>query len=262
MTIISIITINYNNKIGLEATIRSVQNQTATNYEHIVIDGNSVDGSKEIIENNKDSFSYWVSEPDNGVYHAMNKGIKVATGIYVFFLNSGDEFIDRNVLEVFNNFALKGKDIYFGDLQLDDGHGNKAVLLTPKTLSFEFFFRRSLPHQSAIIKRELFDSIFYYTEAFKIISDWEFFAVAMCQRNCSYEHVGITVANYDTNGVSSRSENKGLFREEKNKVLLNHFPLFVQDYREYKKIKGEIKLLKQKTTFESLIRKIYQKLLK
>ena len=84
----------------------------------------------------------------------------------------------------------------------------------------------------------------------------------MCQRNCSYEHVGITVANYDTNGVSSRSENKRLFREEKNKVLLNHFPLFVQDYREYKKIKGEIKLLKQKTTFESLLRKIYQKLLK
>ncbi len=97
--LLSIITINYNDKFGLERTIKSVQEQTFTNFEHIIIDGGSTDGSKEVIEANKNSFSYWVSEPDKGIYNAMNKGIKEAKGEYLFFLNSGDHLNGQNALD-------------------------------------------------------------------------------------------------------------------------------------------------------------------
>ena len=99
MTKISIITINYNDKIGLSKTINSVLNQSWQKFEFIVIDGGSNDGGLEVIEQHKDKIDYWVSEPDKGVYNAMNKGIKVAKGEYLIFMNSGDTFYDDNVLE-------------------------------------------------------------------------------------------------------------------------------------------------------------------
>lgn len=99
MTKISIITINYNDKIGLSKTINSVLNQSWQKFEFIVIDGGSNDGGLEVIEQFKDKIDYWVSEPDKGVYNAMNKGIKVAKGEYLIFMNSGDTFYDDQVLE-------------------------------------------------------------------------------------------------------------------------------------------------------------------
>ena len=100
---LSIITINYNNAAGLEKTIKSVISQTCKRYEFIIIDGGSKDGSKDIIEKYQDQITYWVSEPDNGIYNAMNKGVKVAKGEYCIFMNSGDIFVDNDVIrDVFN----------------------------------------------------------------------------------------------------------------------------------------------------------------
>jgi glycosyltransferase involved in cell wall biosynthesis len=96
---ISIITINYNNREGLERTFDSVFSQNYTNFEYIVIDGASNDGSKELIDQFSDKITFWVSEPDKGIYNAMNKGIDQVNGEYVFFLNSGDVFLDSNSLE-------------------------------------------------------------------------------------------------------------------------------------------------------------------
>ena len=96
---LSIITINYNNLAGLQKTIESVVSQTFRDFEWIVIDGGSVDGSRELIERYANSFSYWVSEPDKGIYNAMNKGIVVAKGDYLLFLNSGDWLCDEMALE-------------------------------------------------------------------------------------------------------------------------------------------------------------------
>ena len=95
---ISIITINYNNAVGLEKTLQSVFNQTCADYEYIVIDGGSADDSKNIIVDKRDKFSYWCSEKDSGIYNAMNKGIRKAAGEYLLFLNSGDCFHDTTVL--------------------------------------------------------------------------------------------------------------------------------------------------------------------
>ncbi|WP_291275238.1 glycosyltransferase, partial [Flavobacterium sp.] len=99
MNMISVITVNYNNDNGLKKTIESVINQTYKNFEFIIIDGGSTDQSSEIIKNYQDKINYWVSEPDKGVYSAMNKGIKVANGDFLIFMNSGDVFINENVLQ-------------------------------------------------------------------------------------------------------------------------------------------------------------------
>ena len=92
---ISIITINYNNCEGLRRTIESVVNQTCRDFEYIIIDGGSTDGSVDVIKRYADNIDYWVSEPDKGIYNAMNKGIRMATGDYVQILNSGDMFVRR-----------------------------------------------------------------------------------------------------------------------------------------------------------------------
>lgn len=110
---LSIITINLNNLEGLKKTFESVFNQTFTDYEWIVIDGGSTDGSREFIEAHQDSFSYWSSEPDRGIYNAMNKGILQANGEYLSFLNSGDYYADSETLA--NVFCTNHEaDILFG----------------------------------------------------------------------------------------------------------------------------------------------------
>ena len=113
----SIITINYNNLEGLKRTVESVVNQTWQEFEYIVIDGGSTDGSAVYIESQKDKFDYWVSEPDKGIYNAMNKGIKVATGEYLLFLNSGDELIDIEALNK-NHFHLEEMDLIYFDINV------------------------------------------------------------------------------------------------------------------------------------------------
>ena len=112
---LSIITINYNNAIGLKKTIESLIEQSYQEYEYIVIDGGSDDGSKEVIWESLRYVSSWCSEKDTGVYNAMNKGIMRATGEYLLFLNSGDYLYDSTVLEDVTS-TLSGEDIIYGDL--------------------------------------------------------------------------------------------------------------------------------------------------
>jgi len=115
---LSIITVNLNNAEGLRKTIESVVTQTFTDFEYIIIDGGSTDGSVEIIKLYADKITYWVSEPDKGIYNGMNKGIMVAKGEYCQFLNSGDWLVNENVLkEVFADV-----DIVYGDLKIPNGN--------------------------------------------------------------------------------------------------------------------------------------------
>ena len=225
----SIITINYNDQLGLQKTIESVISQTYTGIEFIVVDGDSSDGSKGIIDQYSSQITKWVSEIDKGIYHAMNKGIKMATGDYLLFLNSGDSLIDLEVVKTVSNEMTDNKDLYYGDIYFK--RKDKTTKETfPENLTFDFFYYNNLSHQATFIKRTLFDDLFLYNESYKIAADWEFFIYAICKANVSYRHLPIYITLYDGTGISSNEKNKEIITKEREMTIDKYFPAFKDDY--------------------------------
>lgn len=226
---ISIITINYNNAGGLEATLASVFGQDNKCFEFIVIDGNSTDKSKALLREHDGQIDYWRSESDGGIYEAMNKGIRVATGEFLLFLNSGDALYNSEVIGKIHTEICGKYSIYYGDIVYNEIYQNKPLIF-PDVLTFGFFYEYSISHQAAFIKRTLFSEIFFYNEHFKIVSDWEFFTYAICKCNVPYRHIKMFVTTYDATGISSNQENHDLVKSERTLSLNKHFPSFVADY--------------------------------
>ena len=167
----TIITINYNNKVGLQKTIKSVFDQSFGDYEYIIIDGGSTDGSEEVIEQCAARLSYWVSESDKGIYHAMNKGIAQAHGEYLVFMNSGDCFHDSSVLEWVAAQKLD-VDIAIGTVECV---GTGRLKVPPcNDLSMMDLCRNHPPHQAAFIRRALFEKG-GFDESLVLVADWSFF---------------------------------------------------------------------------------------
>lgn len=231
MPFFSIITINYNNAADLQKTFDSVFAQSFTSFEYLVIDGGSSDGSREMIERNNSKINYWVSEKDNGVFHAMNKGIDVATGNYLLFLNSGDIFASPDVLEKVAAPSFT-EDIIYGDIIWQKSPGVTTIAVFPDRLNFEFFFKNSLPHQGSFISRALFDKFGKYNETHKIISDWRFFVETICRHNVSYHHLPEIISICDQNGISCSPVYFDQIIAEKQQVLKEQFPAFWNEYQE------------------------------
>lgn len=213
----SIITINYNNRDGLRKTIESVINQSYRDYEYIIIDGGSDDGSREVIEEYADRISYWVSEPDKGIYNAMNKGILKATGDYLNFMNSGDRFYDHCVLE--NVLPYLTADIVHGRLFYNSGRERSVYL--HEAPDMQHFLDNTLNHQSSFIARRLFvDTL--YDEHYKIVSDWKFFIEKLILQSCSFVSIPVKVGFFEEGGVSE--SNSTLDAKERQEVLEQMFP--------------------------------------
>ena len=224
---LSIITVNYNNRDGLKKTIESVVGQTFTDYEWIVIDGGSTDGSKELIQQYSTCFSYWVSEPDKGIYNAMNKGIRVAKGDYLQFLNSGDWLFDCTSLERCFSHNLKS-DIAYGNLCFVDNNGERERSHYPERLSLRFLYQSSLGHNASFIRRELLQTV-QYDEHYKIVSDWAFF-LKMALSNASFVFLDEIITCFDTSGISSLNDQ--LVQEERTKVINDVIPAaLIQDFK-------------------------------
>ncbi len=231
MARISIITISYNNKAGLEKTIESVLSQTGVGFEYIVIDGNSSDGSKEVIARYKDRIDFALSEPDSGIYNAMNKGIRAAKGDYLLFLNSSDALLEPDTLAKAAALIDGQYDFYYGNQIYMSGRTNQIEYwIAPEAVSLGFFIDNSLPHQATFIRRTLFDRLGMYNENLKIASDWEFFVTAICLHKASYKHIGMVVADYDFTGISSNPNSYGLVQSEKKSVLETRFGLSPEDF--------------------------------
>lgn len=205
---LSIITINYNHVDGLRKTIDSVCSQSYQNFEWIIIDGGSIDGSRELIEKTaKTCFDicFWCSEPDNGIYNAMNKGIRQSKGDYLLFLNSGDYLYNNHVLEQVLPL-LNGKDMYIGDVQ-NDKDGLLEVDEFPRDLTTQVILDqlvfKLIPHQASFIKRELFEKYGLYREDLRIASDWYFFYNVLVWHGASIQTIPQVIAVFDMTGISS-----------------------------------------------------------
>ena len=197
--LLSIITINYNNRDGLQKTIDSVITQTWKDYEWIVIDGGSTDGSKELIDKYQKHFSYWCSEPDNGVYNAMNKGIAKAKGEYLSFMNSGDTFYGVDTL---NSIFCKKRtgDVLYGDcMRIYKDH--KELLRYPRIMELYVLHCDPICHQAMMIRTSLLSDS-GYDESFKVCADYKHL-MDIAVHGVSFEYVGVTVCRYDMSGISS-----------------------------------------------------------
>lgn len=197
---ISVVTVTYNSAATLEKTILSVLNQTYPNIEYIIIDGGSTDGTVDIIEKYADRLTYWVSEPDKGIYDAMNKGIDAATGDYINFMNADDTFYDNEVI----------KKIFSTEYDDDVIYG-KTLKITPNYTYIEK--NRSIPflnegmafgHQASFSKTELMKKIKFDLK-YKSAADYDFFHTVM-KKNGSFREVPFIVSIFNAcDGFSARN---------------------------------------------------------
>jgi glycosyltransferase involved in cell wall biosynthesis len=245
---LSIITINLNNCIGLEKTMNSVLTQSYGDYEYIIIDGGSTDSSAQVIKRfekvNKDTTKIvWLSEPDKGVYHAMNKGIDLAHGEYILFLNSGDSLVGPEILHTIFSTSFS-EDYVYGNLNLirDEVLCYQDVKMDCDVPTLFNLYKESLPHQASFIKRNLFEKYGKYDEKSKITGDWEFCIRVIILNNCSVRHIPFTISNYDLGGISSLNiEGRNTERDE---VLSRYFTRrIIDDYEYWSKKEREIEIM-------------------
>jgi len=236
MKLLSVITINYNNKAGLEKTIASVVSQNTKELEFIIIDGGSTDGSVDVIKSNEKNISFWCSEKDNGIYHAQNKGIAKANGEYCLFLNSGDVFASDDVANTILP-QLKEADIVYGDLITNDEKGVKESLSSPDVLDVPQFMVSTLWHPTAFIKRALFSRCGTYNESFKITGDYEFFIRSILKNNASTKHISIPISIFDLGGISNSSGTEAQHDLERKKSWqVNYSQPEIEAFEKYTQI--------------------------
>ncbi len=231
--LISVITVVYNNVSMIESTIQSVVSSNFSDFEYIVIDGNSNDGTTEVIKKYSNQITQFISESDNGIYHAMNKGVNLSKGLYCIFMNSGDRFVDKDVLSTFSKVLQTNKyDIVYGDVITSDINGNtnlrKAELPCNK-------HRMYFCHQSAFVSTYLLKK-YPYDESYNMSADLKFFK--QCYNlGYPFKYISQSVALYNMQGFSNVHRIKGLKENirvikendkgiEKIRLLLRIFPTY------------------------------------
>lgn len=220
---LSIITVNYNDVDGLERTIKSVISQTFHDYEFIVIDGGSTDGSVDVIKKYESHIDYWVSETDGGIYPGMNKGLRQAKGDYLNFMNGGDCYHSDDVLEQI--FALDTDADIITGVHTENGVRNVGK----GGVTMLDLYKWAIDHQASFIRREV--ALRHpYDEKYQIVSDWKFFIEALIFDNCSFYYTDTVVVDVDMKGISNT--NFELDKQERDAVLRKLFPERVlQDYQ-------------------------------
>ena len=213
---LSIITINLNNKEGLKKTIDSVVCQTFSDYEFIIIDGVSTDGSVELIREYEDKITYWVSEKDSGIYNAQNKGIKQAKGEYLYFLNSGDALYDKDTLE--KMFESDPHDPFIcasfymeknGELEADTSYKDRDWHLAIYEL-----FSGFLCHQAFLIHRSNFERYGLYDESLKVVADWKLFFQGIAIEQQPVRYIDTFIVIYNMEGFSTQIGGEVIYPEK------------------------------------------------
>ena len=204
---ISIITVCYNSAKTIEKTLQSIGNQTYKNIEYIIVDGNSTDNTLSIIKKYEKALNItWISEKDEGLYDAMNKGIKMSTGDYIGILNSDDVFYNNNTIDDVAKFISANRDVdaITGDIVQHNSEGKvirkySSKNWTPPKLKIGFM----PPHPSIFIKKELFSKLGNYRNDYKIGADYELIIRFFLKNKIQYKYSGITTTSMEIGGASS-----------------------------------------------------------
>ncbi len=220
---ISIITVVLNMKDGLERTVRSVAGQTYSDIEFVVIDGGSTDGTLDLIKKYEDKISYWSNEKDEGIYDAMNKGLRKAKGDYVWFLNAGDEIYAPGTLE--RILAMGEADAYYGEIEYVDetgkSFGTRTLKKPPENLSWKNFIEGMVVgHQGIIMKREC---AVEYNPEYKHCADidWAIRSFKKCGKALNTH---LILAKFLIGGYSKRNITRS--NKERYRILREHFPFW------------------------------------
>ncbi|XWW48097.1 glycosyltransferase [Fibrella sp. USSR17] len=233
--LISIITVTFQACETLENTIKSVASQEAY-YEYIIIDGGSTDGTLDIINKYQDIISYWITEPDSGIYDAMNKGISKARGKWLYFLGA-DDLLAQDSLAKISSHLVPSLSVVFGDIVYDTGHKFKS------SIGIRTLLENTLHHQSAFYNMNVFKH-FSYNSIYKINADYELNLIIYLQRK-TYKYVSTIIAVCGSKGVSST-----LSSDETNSIRSLHIKSFyvslllsysLNTYYIYRKIKKKLK---------------------
>jgi glycosyltransferase involved in cell wall biosynthesis len=230
----TIITVCYNAVECIEKTINSVISQNFNNYEYIVVDGVSTDGTIEIIRKFEDKINNWISEPDSGIYNAMNKAILLSKGDYCLFLNAGDYLLNENVLSWVAPY-IKDKAVYTGGCVTTQKDKIDDWYYAPQNPSLWNFYTGSICHQSSFIPRDLLLEN-PYDENLKLVSDWKFWLEQLVINNFCYYSIPVTVCVFNMDGSTYKYVELG--RLERGKVLSELFPeRILSDY--YNRLNNE-----------------------
>lgn len=243
---LTIVTINYNNQDGLRRTLESVAVQNSKDFEYIVIDGGSTDNSINLLEEYDNAISQYISEPDSGIYNAMNKGVRLAHGEYVLFVNSGDSLNNPNVVDSFNKCNIKADIITGIERFVCYDNGQKIVQsinFPHRKIVSDIFLTSSISHGSTFIRTQLLRDN-PYDEALSIVSDWKFFLYELIIKQSNYSSWNFPVNDFDSTGVSNT--NKERRDKERQFYLSSIAPMrLIEDY---------ISLLNGRTKLERMIR--------
>lgn len=253
---LSIITINFNQAKGLKKTITSVIQQTYPNFEYLLIDGGSTDESVEIIKEHESHFQYWVSEKDDGIYHAMNKGIAKAKGDFLLFLNSGDVFTSETILETCLTHPEFEGDIIYGDYQFEKGFKKYPDILYPT-----YFMKTSLPHQSTFFRKEVFEQLGLFDESYELGADRAFYIKAFLSNQVVFKHIPCFVTLFDLSGMSNSPEFLEKKKAEDDRILREGYGDQYDYYKnEYEKELEQLQV--KRNSISGILRRIKKRVLR
>ena len=212
---VSIITVSYNAVKTIDQTISSVVNQSYPDIEYIIIDGGSTDDTVDIIKKYKDKIAYWISEPDDGIYDAMNKGIKVATGDYIQIIGADDCLLSDSVIDmVAKDIIAKKADIYsYGIMCVDEKNckekyvGNEHARTNSKNYAM-------VPHGGMIVRRELYLNNLFDT-GYKISADYKFFLQCYKNPNITFAYYDTPIIFFSLSGISATSQKYSIEEDKK-----------------------------------------------
>lgn len=234
---VSIITVVYNAVATLEQTIKSVINQSYKNIEYIIVDGGSTDGSLEIIKKYENSIHLWVSESDNGIYDAMNKGIKLATGDIVAFINA-DDWYEGNIIEkIALEFQNTESDVIYGNIRRIYYNGYETVIKPPSERDLNLYITSCICHQAVFVKRGLFFQYGFFNLNYKIAADYESL-LRLFDAGVKFRYMDDTFANYRVGGISSIEYKRCV--EEIGKIILSYLDTEEKKTKYYPIVKEKI----------------------